>query len=61
MHLYRLHTSTALIASKLMEARVNAIKRNNQTWLLLNPAARSLQLQTLARPAQLLTWSLRRG
>jgi Tfp pilus assembly protein FimT len=42
---YSLYTASFTIASKLQDARTNALKRNRQAWLLLDPDARRLQVQ----------------
>lgn len=46
LDIYRLDTSASLIAGKMREARMNAIKRNRQTWLALDASARTLKVQT---------------
>ena len=43
---YRLETSAFLIESKLVEARLNAIKRNQQVWLQFELGAGNFQIQT---------------
>jgi type II secretory pathway pseudopilin PulG len=43
---YRLSTASAAVASKVRQARVNALKRNRQTWVTVDGAARSVQVQT---------------
>ncbi len=43
---YRLETSAFLIESKLVEARLNAIKRNQQVWLKFELGAGNFQIQT---------------
>ncbi len=45
MSLYRLETSASVIEGKLADARINAIKRNRQVWLLLDSTAKSARLQ----------------
>ena len=45
---YRLSTAASAIASKLAEARTNALKRNRLTWVLVDGAARRVQVQTAA-------------
>ncbi len=45
MGLYRLETSASMIEGKLADARINAIKRNRQVWLLLDSTANSAKLQ----------------
>lgn len=42
----RLDNSVALIASKLAETRMNAIKRNRSAWLRVDPESRTFQIQT---------------
>lgn len=44
--LRRLDTSVSTLASKLAEARMNAIKRNRQAWVRIDPTNRTVQLQT---------------
>ena len=43
---YRLETSAFLIESKLVEARLTAIKRNQQVWLKFELGAGNFQIQT---------------
>ncbi len=43
---YRLETSAFLIEGKLVEARLNAIKRNQQVWLKVELGAGNFQIQT---------------
>ncbi len=50
MESYRLETSASAIVGKLMDARINAIKRNRPAWLAINLAAGSSQVQ-IANPA----------
>ncbi len=45
MSLYRLETSAYIISGKLTHARINAIMRNRQVWLLLDSTAKSAKLQ----------------
>lgn len=45
---YRLQSATSLLASKLGEARINALKRNRETWLRLDVATGRVQVQTTA-------------
>ncbi len=45
MSLYRFETSASMIEGKLADARINAIKRNRQVWLLLDSTAKSAKLQ----------------
>lgn len=47
---YELITAGANVAAKVGEARTNALKRNRQTWVLVTPATRQVQVQT-AGPA----------
>lgn len=42
---HRLQASATMIAGKLTEARINALKRNRPTWLAINTAARTVQVQ----------------
>jgi hypothetical protein len=44
--MYRLDTSSTRIASKIVEARSEALKRNRPVWLRLDIAARSARIQT---------------
>lgn len=43
---YTVHTSAFNVAQKLQEARTDALKRNRQTWLLIDGFNRSAQIQT---------------
>jgi type II secretory pathway pseudopilin PulG len=45
---YRLQLATSLLANKLGEARINALKRNRETWLRLDVATGRVQVQTTA-------------
>jgi len=45
---YRLQSATSLLASKLGEARINALKRNRETWLRLDLETGRVQVQTTA-------------
>jgi len=45
---YRLQSATSLVASKLGEARIQALKRNRETWLHLDSASGLVQVQTTA-------------
>lgn len=47
MRRHRLQASASMIAGKLTEARINALKRNRPTWLLVEPDARQVRVQTL--------------
>ena len=42
---YELVTSGGKVAAKFAEARTIALKRNRQAWVLVNPAAGTLQIQ----------------
>ncbi len=42
----KLQASTAMLASKLAEARINALKRNRPVWLKVDPARGSVRVQT---------------
>ncbi len=46
MRRHRLQASASMIAGKLTEARINALKRNRATWLLVDVDARRVQVQT---------------
>jgi Tfp pilus assembly protein FimT len=46
LQLYRLDTSVSVIANKLMETRMNAIKRNRTTWLRLDKTAGTAQIRS---------------
>ena len=46
LQLYRLDTSVSVISDKLMEARMEAIKRNRTTWLRLDKTAKTAQIRT---------------
>lgn len=46
LELHRLDTSVSILASKLADARMSAIKRNRQAWVRIDPTNRTLQLQT---------------
>jgi Tfp pilus assembly protein FimT len=43
---YELITAGANVAAKFGEARTNALKRNRQTWVLVTPNTRTVQVQT---------------
>ena len=45
MEAYRLETSAALVAGKLREARISAIKMNRNVWLKLDTPSRKAQVQ----------------
>ncbi len=42
---HRLQESASMISGKLMEARMNALKRNRPTWLLIDVATGTVQVQ----------------
>ena len=42
---YRLRTSGSMLVSKLMDARINAIKRNRPAWIVIDLAAATVQAQ----------------
>lgn len=46
MDLRKLDSSVSILASKLADARMNAIKRNRRAWVRIDPTNRTLQLQT---------------
>lgn len=48
VRLHRLQGSASMISSKLTEARINALKRNRATWLLIDADAGTVQVQTAA-------------
>jgi type IV fimbrial biogenesis protein FimT len=43
---YRIETAGFTVEAKLVEARTHALKRNRQTWLLLDGTAQTLRVQT---------------
>jgi type IV fimbrial biogenesis protein FimT len=43
---YRLSTAAVTVASKVHQARTNALKRNRPTWVLINGTARTVQVQS---------------
>jgi Tfp pilus assembly protein FimT len=43
---YELITASTNVAGKVAEARTNALKRNRNTWVLVTPATRTIQVQT---------------
>ncbi len=43
---WRLDGSASMIYTKVMEARMNAIKRNRQSWLSIDSAGGEVQVQT---------------
>ena len=46
LDLHRVDTATSLLAGKLSEARMNAIKRNRQAWVAIDPGNRTVRVQT---------------
>jgi Tfp pilus assembly protein FimT len=46
LDMQRLDAGASKLASKLMDARMNAIKRNRPAWLLVDASAKTLQVQT---------------
>jgi len=46
LELYRLDIATSMIQGKLVEARLNATKRNRQVQLLFDQSARSFEIET---------------
>jgi Tfp pilus assembly protein FimT len=46
MEANKLQTSSSMLASKLSEARTNALKRNRAAWLRVDAAAGRVQVQT---------------
>jgi Tfp pilus assembly protein FimT len=45
---YTVYTTGYTISTKLDDARTNALKRNRPAWLLIDPTAQTLQVQTTA-------------
>ena len=45
---YRLNSSARRVVDKLQDARINAIKRNNQVWLAINVGAGTFQAKAPA-------------
>ena len=43
---YRLSTASVSVVGKVRQARTNAVKSKRQTWVMVNGAARSIQVQT---------------
>lgn len=43
---YRLSTASALVSSKVHQARANALKRNQPAWVRVDGTARTVQVQT---------------
>lgn len=43
---YRLTTATSEVASRVRQARTNALKRNRPSWVVVDGAARTVQVQT---------------
>ncbi len=52
LQLYRLDTGVSIISGKLMEARMEAIKRNRTTWLRLDKTAKTAQIKTTNTSAE---------
>ena len=52
LQLYRLNTSVSAIGGKLMETRMNAIKRNRTTWLRLDKTAKTAQIKSTNAAAE---------
>jgi prepilin-type N-terminal cleavage/methylation domain-containing protein len=46
IQLWRLETSTAMVVAKIADARMNSIKRNRPSWLLINAGAGTIQVQS---------------
>lgn len=46
LQLYRLDTSVSVIGNKLMETRMNAIKRNRTSWIRLDKVAKTSQIRS---------------
>ncbi len=46
LQIWRLDGSASMIHNKVMEARMNAIKRNRQAWLSIDSTAGQVQVQT---------------
>ncbi len=46
MQLYRLETSVSIVSNKLMEARMNAIKRNRTTSIKIDKTKRTAQIRS---------------
>ena len=46
VRMQRLQGSASMIAGKLTEARINALKRNRATWLQIDAAAGTVEVQT---------------
>jgi prepilin-type N-terminal cleavage/methylation domain-containing protein len=45
MRSYRLQESAAAVSTKLLDARINALKRNRPAWVSIDPVTRTLQVQ----------------
>lgn len=48
IEIYRLQSSASMVASKLTETRMNALKRNRNCWLQIVAAENRVQVQTAA-------------
>ena len=46
IQLWRLETSTAMVVAKIADARMNSIKRNRPSWLLMTAGAGTVQVQS---------------
>ncbi|HUF24322.1 MAG TPA: GspH/FimT family pseudopilin [Vicinamibacterales bacterium] len=44
---YRLSTAAVAVASKVHQARTNALKRNRPSWVLVDGTARTVQVQSV--------------
>ena len=54
MESYRLQAASSMLASKLNEARMNALKRNRGVWLEIDAAGGRAQVRTLDRAGSVL-------
>lgn len=45
---YRIATASTTVTAKVHQARVNALKQNRPTWVLIDGANRTVQVQTAA-------------
>jgi len=45
---YRIATASTTVTAKMHQARINALKQNRPVWLLVDGAARTVQVQTAA-------------
>jgi prepilin-type N-terminal cleavage/methylation domain-containing protein len=46
IQLWRLETSTAMVVAKIADARMNSIKRNRDSWLVITAAAGTVQVRS---------------